>query len=308
MLLDLPWWIDRLAEAAVGQVRLGGGGRGGSRREPFKGEDQAIARCKACGHPEHEVGACRAWIDELAEPCTCDDYEPVTQQDALRRQFLAAGRVNARASERQDVVRNSLSTWIRHLCETHGADVPDVSSAGTMALMLAHHVHAIAGDETAGECFADIESQKIAIEKVVNRPVPWRFLGACPTWDETTRTVCGNELRAREDAIEVTCKACRQTHNVARLQLLLINDLERKKLTVEKILELNKILPDEYRIPERTLRHWRQCGKLKPRGYRRGGPDGPLVVNRHDSRDVPVYLWADVRRLRAERSKVGRTS
>jgi hypothetical protein len=78
-----------------------------------------------------------------------------------------------------------------------------------------------------------------------------------------------------------------------------MKDLERKKITIKKILEVNRIQPEEYRIPESTLRDWRRDSKLKPRGYRR--PDGREVITRHSADDVPLYLWADVQKLRMER-------
>jgi hypothetical protein len=54
---ELPGWLTHLREASVGQVRLGDGGRGSTRREPFHGDDEALTAC-ACGHPEHFDRAC----------------------------------------------------------------------------------------------------------------------------------------------------------------------------------------------------------------------------------------------------------
>lgn len=323
LLADLPWWIARLDEAVVGQVKLRSSGRGGSRREPFKGDDQALAPC-ACGHPEHEVVACRVWNPELAEPCACDDYQPVFQQQKLRAQFLSAGRVNARASRHLDAMRNSLTTWIRHICETRGirlvhprfigplrvneARGPHRNS-GDYARWLAVNVHAIACDESAGQCYAELDGHQQAIARIVNRPIPRKYLGNCPTYDESTRVTCGKELEASEDDIQVFCPKCRRTHNCNWLQMLMVNDKARKRMTAREILELNKRIPEEYRIPERTLRRWRKPGpngeppKLSAHGYRR--PDGRMVINRHSEDDEELYLWQDIEKLRAERWKVG---
>jgi hypothetical protein len=46
---------------------------------------------------------------------------------------LAIGHVNASASELHDDVRNGLSTWIRHLCEHRGIDLPHLSTAPDMS-------------------------------------------------------------------------------------------------------------------------------------------------------------------------------
>lgn len=336
LLEELPWWLDRLGEAAVGHVKLGdgGGGRNTARREPFKGDDGVLPNC-TCGHTEHLGRECYD-----TQVCLCNDYEPAIDHDKIRAQFLAAGGVNPRASDLLDQVRDTITRWQRHLCDPRRTDwvsfiEPDNRNApdgfigplrpgwirnghaafigpllpgqfrrytypgvADACLWLAWNVHSIATTDAEGQCLSDFKAHMGAIEKAINRPVPVRYLGRCPTWVEHTGTVCGAELRCREGTIEVTCRVCRHTHNADRLQLLMMNDLEREKMTVERILELNRVLPEEYRIPERTLRRWRKPGpngeppKLKARGCRR---------NRHTGEEEPIYLWADVRKLRAEK-------
>lgn len=288
-LADLPGWLAALREAAIGQTRMGDSGRGGTRREPFNGEDEI----------------------------------PVVDATKLQAQFLAVGRVNARASDRIDAVRNSLTTWVRHIAESREIAFVRVGFIGpllanhvrmaatTPALIafLRMHVQAIACDEAAGECLYDLTNHVRAIERIVDRPIATRFLGNCPTWHERTRRVCGTELRCREGVIQVTCPTCRQPHNTDRLQLLLMNDLERKDLTLDKILELMRtVVPVEFRVTDRTIRRWRNPGKngeapkLKPRGYRRA--DGRRVINRHSDDDEPLFRWSDITRLRSEKPTV----
>lgn len=276
----MPWWIDVLSDAAVGHVKLGdgGGGRSTARREPFKGDD-----------------------------------EPPSGDPALLRRFLAAGGVNARASELLDAVRNSIVGWTRHLGETRGivfvrpgfigpllpGHVRLANSTPAVLAFLAENVGAIACDEGAGECLAELEDHVRAIEKVINRPLAMRYLGPCRTFDERTRQSCGTQLQCREDVLEVTCPKCRHVYNANHLQSLTENDLERQKMTVEQILGYMRRLPEEFRIKERTLREWRQKGFLKVHGYQR--PNGRVVINRHSDDDEPLYMWSDVKKLRAER-------
>jgi hypothetical protein len=266
-LADLPWWLDRLTEAAIGQTRLGDGGRPSQRSEPFKGDDEV----------------------------------PEDSPAALQRRFLAAGGVNARAVDLIDEIGTLLTTWVRDTHETRGLDTPTLRTATGAARWLTEHVSALAAGEGAGECLSDVLRATERIEHLVNRPVPMRWLGPCPTWVESTAKACGNELWCRADAAEAYCRACRQAHNPDRLQLLLMNDLERKKLTWAKLIEVNRRQPEQYQIPERTLTWWRQKGKLTIRGYRR--PDGREVINRHNEADEPLYKWADIRKLRAEQGK-----
>lgn len=182
-----------------------------------------------------------------------------------------------------------------------------IATSADKATWLAAHVRTIALHDQAGTCYTQISRIIARIERTINRPRKRIFLGACPTWIDDDQRVCGRELDAPEGDIEVTCIDCGHTHNCKRLQLLLVNDMEREKVTAARILELNRVLPEEYRIPERTLRRWRRPGphgeepKLRARGYQH--PDGTTGHKRTLMRDEPLYLWSDVRKLRSEQGK-----
>ena len=285
LLRDLPWWIDRLIEAAVGDVRLGDGGRTSAPRG-IRGDDTLASQ-----------------IEPLPS-CHCDDEchcDPLAARRRRERVALAhalsIGHVNASASELHDDVRNGLSTWIRHLCEHRGIDLPHLSTAPDMARWLHRHVDVVALDEAAGEILDELTDMRQRVERTINRPIPRKWLGYCPTWNEGTRKACGRELWAPGDAIETWCRDCRTTHNCNRLQLLLVNDMAREKVSIARVRELNRKLPEEYRVPERTLRDWVAKGQLRPRGYQR--PDGSRGIARHSPDDVPLYLWDDIQKLRA---------
>lgn len=321
-LADLPWWLSRLTESAIGQVRMGDGGRPSQRREPFKGDDEALAKCK-CGHPEHEDRACEAVDREVIgqeaidgmegltrpvvaeHPCVCVNYRPAADQATMRVQLLAAGRVNARAADLYDEIRTTLSTWVRDVCETHGIEAPALRTATGTARWLTERVSAIAAGEGAAECLRDVQTAIERTERMANRPVRRVWLGDCPHYHDRTEQTCGVSLWAPEDAIEVRCHRCRTVHDPQRLKLLLFNDLERAKVPWERILKANKSQPEDRQVPERTLQSWRKPGKngdpprLKIRGYRR--PNGRIVNNRHSDEDVPLFMWPDVRKLREEK-------
>lgn len=109
-LADLPWWIDRLTETAVGQANLGDGARKGERRDVLHGDDTLVSH---------------------VEPFPRDKDTTPTPRDRRDRHqaalwhALALGRVNGRASDELDRIRNALSTTIRDMCETRGLDVPE---------------------------------------------------------------------------------------------------------------------------------------------------------------------------------------
>lgn len=323
-LAQLPTSLEWLEDAAISRTRMGDGGRGSSRREPFKGEDEVLPKC-TCGHAEsehHRVGQQRECFENVSEHvlCACWDYKPSIDQAKLRAQLLAEGRVNARASDRLDAVRNCLTTWVRYIGESRGIVFVRVSFVGplpaghirlaattpAMIGFLRANIQAIACDETAGELLGDLTGHVRAIEKIVNRPDPKLWL-TCLAWNEGTRKECGTDIYCHAEAIEVTCPKCRTVWNVNRLQLRMENEAERKKLTISDILKMNRRMPEDRRISERTLRRWRKPGKngevrLKAFGYRR--PDGSFVINRHGEDDEPLFRWCDIRRLRGEEPKV----
>ncbi len=79
-LRDLPWWLRRLEESAVGDVRLGDGGRRGTRA--------------------HE-------LDEYTGPDGADKLDQAGRDGKFAiDKALAAGRVNAKASRQLDRATN----------------------------------------------------------------------------------------------------------------------------------------------------------------------------------------------------------
>jgi hypothetical protein len=216
-------------------------------------------------------------------------WEPDTEQGRQTPQGRAETLLHA--------ARNTLTTITRDLCEHRGITPPDVVSLTQIAMWLAHNVHAVACDEAAGQWWAEVSALTTGIERAVDRPNRRVWLGACPTWDEQSRTVCGVSLWAPQDAIEITCRQCHQAHNCDRLRLLTQGDLRRAKITWEQVRNANRVQPDGYRVPERTLRHWRVTGRLRVRGWLR--PDGSHGIAHHTPEDEPLYSWPDVERLRS---------
>lgn len=309
-LADWPWWLNRLIETSVGQVRLGDGGRRQVRT--MHGDDTLDShigtlpgcQCDSDWPPPESVehgfigplpDGWRRLPEGAGPECTCNpEIARGRRHRAALSQALALGRVNANASELHDDARNTMGSWVRHLCESRGVEPPELATAVRMARWLRANVRAIANDEAAGEFVDELADLRKRIERAVNRPQPRKFLGACPTWDEETGKSCGRKLSAPEDASEVRCRDCGETHQCARLQLLLVGDMEREKVTMARVRQLNRNLPPEYRTAESTMRMWITDGRLKPRGQSDGGE--------------PLYLWRDVRKLHDETTKRSRPS
>ncbi len=228
--------------------------------------------------------------DEMPAP-----FEPDTEKGRATKQGEAS-RLLADA-------RNILSTTIRDLCESRGVEVPQLAKTAHMAVWLAASVHAIACDESADRVWVDVDGLVRRVERVLDRPTPIEMLGFCATELDPGKP-CGTALRAPRDAIEVRCRKCRTTRRCDTVRAMSQSDAKRKLITWEQVLDTNKLQPDDWRVKERTLRHWRLTGALKIREYLR--PDGSHGFNRRSDDDRPLYKWDDVERLRSQVPKGNR--
>lgn len=276
MLKDMPWWLDRLAETSIGQARLS---------DP--------------GPRQHRVG-----LEQYADPKPALDDKGGTEgqrrlerdlaDQRFRARLLSMGGVNASASDLFDDVQNMLGSWVRDVCERRGVDVPFIPTAVRMSMWLHKHVSALASAECADETFTDVSDAMEKIRRAVNRPAPPKTCGPCPTYGrhtdkgfviEDTRSQCGTRLEARENAVEVRCPTCKQTHNVEALTTKLTNDMHYMSFTIKQLLDV--VLPrGNEHIPRRTLYDWAAKGRLKATGEEADG--------------TPKYMLADVRILRAQ--------
>lgn len=281
-LADLPWFLDRLAEAAVGQARLGEPGRRGHR----SGLEKYANPKPAIDGSEGTEGQRRLEQDLLDEK--------------LRARLLAQGGVNAHASDLFDEVQNMLGSWVRDVCERRGVDVPIINTASAMAIWLRERVSALASAECALESFTDIRKAAEQIERAINRPPSPKTCGPCPTPGEHTdrgfvlsdvRTKCGTRLEAKTTATEVRCPTCKQTHVIEELISRLINETHYMGFTIPEL--CNVVLPRLGEpIPQSTLQRWHARGELKPRGH----------VTTSRGKTIPQFMLADVRRVKHQMS------
>lgn len=222
-------------------------------------------------------------------------------------------RVNLRASQLLDYASSVLSEWCRDVCETRGitwrplkatepgfigplrsgwrrlpADYQATSS--DKALWLSGHVSAVASEEAAFVCYREIAEIITDIERLINRPTPPRLCGPCPTM--INHDVCGRrephshphscatQLMAKHDAIELTCPACKTTHNMERLLTRLWADADNFHVARNQVVWAMAMLGQP--ISLRTFQQWCAEHHLKPlSGYAE-----------------PRYLLGDVRKLR----------
>lgn len=266
-LLDLPWWLDRLVETAVGQAKLSDGGRRSKRRNVLHGDDSLASHIEKFPN-ENET-----------------DLEKARRQRerAALAHALSIGRVNARASDEYDRIHGTLTRWIQDLCESRGIETPILKTASGMAKWLAKHVSAIAGQEDAEQCCDDIADITKKVERIVNRPIPPRYVGPCPgeapeqvltkrREEDNHETRCNRELTASHKSDAVTCPQCDTTHEIEAVIAQNLEESGDKLMTIRELVDW--VLPrlDEP-VPERTLYRWMRNGTLEVVGRNDRGDD-----------------------------------
>ena len=271
LLTEMPWWLDRLTETAIGQTRMSdNGGRKSAPRKDLDG-DKELAAC----------------IEPLPTNKD-DDLEKArkAREKAALAHALATGGINARASELLAQIADSLGYWCRVLCEARGITYTPTGSSRSFganhAKWLRINLNAITASEEAGDICGEIETALEDIVAVVNRPIRWWDLGQCSGIDRKTEEECGVGLRVPADTDEVQCRRCGTRHNVHRLLLARKSETEAQPMTVKELTRYNRTLPEEFQVPPRTLQHWLATGRL--------------CACSHDGMD-PLYSWIDVRLL-----------
>lgn len=237
------------------------------------------------------------WLEHLAEAAVGQ-----TRMGEMARWFRAAHaplRFDSRASDQLTYVHSVLVEWVRDLCETRGVQTPMLHTTSEVALWLAANASAIAADQGAAVCYREISELTKDIERLIDRPIPRRFCGPCPSeldrshdanCDKVHPHACGVALTAQREASEVTCPMCKQTHDIAELWAQLLSQLDDWTFPYGELVTVLSWLDE--RVPPRTLREWLSKGKLTPVDHRMG---------------KAVYRLGDVRRLRAEKPQGNRT-
>ena len=164
-----------------------------------------------------------------------------------------------------------------------------MTTTASLASWLANHVDAIAQDEAAGEIFSDVKRIVDDIERMVNRPIPPRYCGPCPTLTED-QVYCSVGLFAKRDAIEIVCWKCKMTHNVEKLIQHAMRNTEGLLYSAREVQMLMAEIGQS--IPPRTWRYWRAQEKVIVRGWR--GAE-------------PMYWLSDVQELMAAKPQKSAT-
>lgn len=173
-----------------------------------------------------------------------------------------------------------------------------MTSPASLAKFLSEHTARIACLESAGECFRDISNAVASIEHAINRPVPPRRLGPCPTL-VAHHQACATQLTAPRKATEVVCPECKAAYSVEHLIELLRSELLYWPLSSVEILgSRTSELPGaldywNVNLASSTFHHWRKTNTLTVRSYR-NRQTLAIMPARENTNDEPLYWLADV--------------
>lgn len=153
-----------------------------------------------------------------------------------------------------------------------------MTTTAQLARWLHANVTTIAADEGFKMCFDEIAEMRRDIERVIDNPVPLRFLGSCPTamdaGHDSECTLahphpCDTALRARQRATEVECPSCGMTHDVEELVSGHLDNQGDYPLNQTDLLFVMAARGTP--IPPRTFREWRRTKRI-PETFIHGEP------------------------------------
>lgn len=177
---------------------------------------------------------------------------------------------NLGAAEVRDDLRNTLSTWVRDLWETHGPrrqapsavdelvhdDLDLDDTVPEMAAWLRRHPSWVADHPAAGELVDEILDAVERVRRAVDLAPERLYCGPCPD--------CGAELNARPDRAMIVCRECESRHDVELLRAGLLNAVREEYATAaEAARALPRLLGRELSV--NTVRTWARAGKLTRR-------------------------------------------
>ncbi len=203
------------------------------------------------------------------------------------------------ASDLAWAATNTLTTWARHLAESHPPATPvgpacsrcrhwtcmSVRAAGDPGAFVVEyggpvaflvvHLAAIAQDEAAGQLWDEIVSLRRAVGHAIDRRVPGLYAGRCDAYVLQLELVgdtmwpvaveCGTDLYYRRGDVTVRCRACGTVGDVAARRVWLLARVPDQVATAADIASGLATLAREVRA--QTIHAWATRGLLPRRGH-----------------------------------------
>lgn len=232
-----------------------------------------MSTCRTCQRPDpteavlctHCAGQISRHLDTIAK------LAPAARDTAAGLASRSAGGsgeppapLNLAAAARLDAVSAELGTWVRHIADERGHQLPaGDDQIVACAVWLADHTEWMRHREEADEYARDIAACARVIVGVAGTAGERRWLGQCGMPTEAGR--CATDLHARLDATTVVCRSCGTRYDVASRRAWLDETVRGHTYTAREISEA-------YRIAAGTIRSWACRGQLTAAGEYAGQP------------------------------------
>lgn len=151
-------------------------------------------------------------------------------------------------------IRNTLTTWVRHVYEERGGALP-ANTLTAMACWLAGQTKWLRMREEAAQAFDELHDTARLIRHVIDAPPRRTFAGQCD---------CGTYLYAIEGRGQVTCQGCENTYDVASTRTMLLAHAGGLRLGASElaILAVHLGLTEDRHRTRKRINKWVNRGQI----------------------------------------------
>ena len=182
--------------------------------------------CALCGRPQPDTAvACKPCADRIGRQLhAIAELVPDARAVAARQTRRGAPvrdsgferplPFDTKAAAKLDAAQNALTTWVRHIAEERGLDVPaGADPLLTAARWLVDQVEWCRHRDEVSEVAQDASACLRVLNGIVEPPREKRYAGPCNTRDDDGE-VCGTDLYAKAGADVAVCRACGWEYDV----------------------------------------------------------------------------------------------
>jgi hypothetical protein len=180
---------------------------------------------------------------------------------------------DAQAADRADALKNTLSTWARHVAESIGVQIPPKQpgelGAQLAARFLGERLNWIRHHQEAAECFGDLSRVARQLEAIVGRPPNLRYRGPC--WadlgdvDEVgDPLLCQEILYIRPGAAVAKCRECGAEYDAADRREWLLK--EARSTLAHAALIASSLTALDMAVAVGTIYSWANRGRIVDHG------------------------------------------
>lgn len=168
---------------------------------------------------------------------------------------------------------NTLTTWVRHLCESRGIGVPERGES--LPAWLSGRIEAIRQDDAAAQIYDELTWLAGAINsEILGPPPPDEFFGLCDAPDVRVEITdaglrpvpgtCGTKLWGPRDAQRVKCPVCGQDYTRAERHASMLHEMRDRLGSVSAVAAVLTTLGRPVTIKQ--IDGWLYRGLISPRG------------------------------------------